>query len=66
MHVERKPGELAHGLDHLRPEGEVGHEAAVHDVDVNPVGTAFLEHRNFISKVRQVGAQYRWSDPNAH
>src|SRR5438445_10550757 len=66
MHVERKPGELRHGLDHLSPEGEVGHEAAVHDVDVNPVGTAFLEHRNFISKLREVGAQYRWSDPNAH
>src|SRR5438045_6946719 len=66
MHVERKLGELAHRLDDLRAKGEVRHEAAVHHIDVNPVGAAFLEHRDFIGKLREIGAQNRWRDPNAH
>src|SRR6266480_4879042 len=66
MHVERKLGELAHRLDDLRAKGEVWHEAAVHHIDVNPVGAAFLEHRDFIGELREIGAENRWRDPNGH
>ena len=66
VHVERKLGELAHRLDDLRAEGEVGNEAAVHHVDVNPVGAACLEPRDLVGEMREVGAQDRRRDAAGH
>src|ERR1700730_7856811 len=66
MHIDRQLGELAHGFDYLGAEGEIRNEAAVHDIDVNPVGTALLEHRDLVGELGKVGAQDRWRDSNAH
>ena len=66
MHVEREFGELAHRLDYFGAESQIRDEASVHDVDVDPVRAAILEHRDVVGEFRKVGAQNRWSDPNAH
>lgn len=36
--VDRRVGVPAEGSNHGRPDGEVGYETAIHDVDVDPVG----------------------------
>src|SRR5215212_2137923 len=36
--VERLLGDAADGADHHRADGEIRHEVAVHDIDVDPVG----------------------------
>lgn len=43
--------------DHRRAEGEVGHEMAIHDVDVDPRGVEFHEVGACISKGGEVGTE---------
>ena len=40
MHVQKHIGFLADGLHHGHADGDVGHESAVHDIHVYPVGGA--------------------------
>jgi len=49
MHVERKLRELAHGLDDLWREGEIRNEACHPDIDVDPIGAAFFQHRDLVA-----------------
>ena len=47
---------------HGRADGQVGHEVAVHDVDVQPVGLgSHLAHR--LGQAAEVGRQHRRGDP---
>ena len=55
--VERELRHPAQGLDHGRPEGNVRHEVAVHDVDVDDGSAAALGCCNFVGEVREVGGQ---------
>ena len=39
------------------PEGEVGHEVAVHDVDMDPVGAGRVDGAHLLAKPREVGGE---------
>ncbi len=55
--VERQAGALTQRVDYRGPEGDVGHEVAVHYVDVNGRATAALGSRNFVSQAREIGGE---------
>src|SRR5690348_1738469 len=57
MAVEWEIRQLAHRLDHLRSEGDVRDELSIHDVDMNPVSTARLAHRNFVGETSEIGGE---------
>ncbi len=44
-------------LHHRRPEGDVGDEVAVHDVDVDDGAAAALGCRDFVGQMGEVGGQ---------
>ena len=62
VHVQRLGGGAAHCLDHHRPDANVGNEAAVHDVDVNPVGTRGVDRANLLGQAAEVGGEDRRGD----
>ncbi len=45
MDVEDLGRDMADGGDDLRPEGDVGHEMPVHDVEMDPVGAGGVDAR---------------------
>ena len=57
VRVERQLGPRPDPLDHLRPEGQVRDEVAVHDVDVEPVGALRLAAADRVGHVRVVGVE---------
>jgi hypothetical protein len=68
MDVERQRGRLAHELDHRWAEGEVGHEVAVHHVDVDPIGAGVADRAHLLGEPAEVGAEDRGRDqrPSRH
>src|SRR5512145_1393566 len=49
-------------LDHRRADGDVGHEMAVHDVDVKPVRTGFVDGANLLAQSRKISRENRRRD----
>ena len=47
---------------HDRSDGEVRNEAAVHDVDVNPVGACRFDGPNLVREVAEIGGKNRRSN----
>src|SRR5262249_38850207 len=65
VHVHRFVGQLTQRLDHVRAERDVGNEAPVHDVHVQPVG-AGLEHLlDLLFQAREIGGEDAGSDAYA-
>ena len=62
MHVERLLGERAQRLHHVRADGDVGHEMAVHHVDMDPVGAGGLDRADFLAQFGEVGRKDRRRD----
>ena len=62
--VERQVGGFAQALDDRRPDGDVGHEMAVHDVHVDDGAAAALGSRNFLGQVRKIRRQNGWQQLN--
>jgi hypothetical protein len=54
MHVERLCRRTANGLQHDRPDGDVGHEAAVHDIDVDPIGARRIDGADLFAQSREI------------
>ena len=54
MHIERLLRRAAHRLDDQRPDRDIGHEAAIHNVDMNPVGARSVDGANFVGKMSEV------------
>ncbi|MEH1852878.1 MAG: hypothetical protein V7L11_14715 [Nostoc sp.] len=59
VNVKEKFGEWADGLDNLRTEGNVRDEVAIHDIEVQPIGTRTFGTFGFLSKARLVGGKER-------
>src|SRR4051812_14318323 len=57
MDVDRQRREPSYRLDHLRAEGEVRNEAAIHHVDVNDVRAAGLAARDLVAESGEVRAE---------
>ena len=55
--VEGLLGFLLDGLHHGYAKGDVGHEAAVHHVAVEPVGLAAVDHLDVGFQVEEVGGE---------
>lgn len=62
VHVERLGRGAAHRLDHDRAIADVRNEPAVHDVDVNPVGTRGVHRANLLRQATEVGGKDRRGD----
>ncbi len=62
MDVERQAGVPAQRRDHRDADGQVGHEVAVHDVDVQDIGAARLADAGGCGEVREVGGEKRGGD----
>ena len=62
MDVERLGGVRAERLHHGRADREVGHEMAVHHVDVDPVGAGFVDRAHFLAELGEVGGEDGGSD----
>ena len=57
MHVAQKVRGGLELLQERHAHGEVRHEVAVHDVDVDEGGAALLDHANVPSEVHEIGGQ---------
>jgi hypothetical protein len=62
MDVERLGRVRAERLHHRRADGEVGHEMAVHHVDVDPVGAGLVDRAHFLAEPGEIGGQDRGGD----
>jgi len=63
--VERLGAVGPQRLHHRGPNGEVGDEVAVHDVDVDPVGAGLVDRAHFLAELREVGGQNGRGDQGA-
>ena len=57
MHVERLGRQRPQRTHHFRTEAEIGHEVAVHDVQMDPVGAGGVERAHLLAEAREVGGR---------
>ena len=62
VNVERQAGAASERSHHRDAEAEVGHEVAVHDVDVEQIGTAGFGRADRAAQIEQIGGQERRRD----
>ena len=60
--IERLGGDLAQRLHHRRTEGDVGNEAPVHHVEVNPLGACAVHFAHLVSESCEVRSENGRSD----
>ena len=60
--VERLLRVRADGAHDRRADGDVGHEVAVHDVDVDPVGAGGIDGADLLAERGEVGGENRRGD----
>lgn len=58
VHVERLCGVAGNCLKHGEAKTDVGHEYAVHYVEVNPLAGAVVEHLGIAFDIAEVGAEH--------
>ena len=54
VHIERLPRVASYRFDNHRPERDIRHEAAVHHVDMNPVGAGRIDGAHFFPQFREI------------
>ena len=54
MHIQRLLDDGADGLKDGEPEGNIGHEDAIHDVNVEPVGLALVDEAHVLLQAKEV------------
>jgi hypothetical protein len=64
VHIERLPRVASHRFDNHRPERDIRHEAAVHHVDMNPVGAARIDGANLVGEIPEIRRQDRRRNDN--
>ena len=64
VQVEVLRGRLADRRYDPRSEGDVGNEAAVHDIDVQPIRTRLIDGAHLLAEASEICGQYRRSDEN--
>jgi hypothetical protein len=55
--VEDLVRDRANRVDHERADGDVGDEAAIHHIDVDPLGTSLVDGLNLLTKPGEVGGK---------
>lgn len=66
VHVEALCGHLADGLQHRKPEGDIGDEHAVHHVDMYPLGRTAVDHLRVAFQVAEIGRKHRRCYDSVH
>ena len=64
MHIEGLGSRPSDGLQHDRPDRDVGHEAAIHHIDMNPVGAGAIDRAHLLAQAREVRRQHGRRDQN--
>jgi hypothetical protein len=54
MNIDHTFGSGSDSLHHEGPDGDVGHESAVHDIDVDPVRPGFVDSFDFSRKAAKI------------
>ena len=54
VHIERFQRGPSHGLHNHWSDRDVRHEAAVHDVDMDPVGSRRIDSANLLGKMSEI------------
>ena len=62
MHVERLLGVGPDRLHDVRPDRDVRHEVAVHDVDMDPVGAGGIDGADLLAELREIRGEDRRGD----
>ena len=62
MHVERLLGVGPDRFDDIRADRNVGHEMAVHDVDMDPVGAGGIDRADLLAELGEIGGEDRRGD----
>ena len=62
MHVEQLLGVRPQRLHHVGTDADVGHEMAVHDVDMDPVGAGRIDGAHLLAELGEIGGQDRRRD----
>src|SRR6202050_304988 len=62
MRIERKRGDLSNRLQHRHTHRDVGHEMAVHHVEMDQVSARPLDRANLLAHAIEIRRQYRGSD----
>jgi hypothetical protein len=57
VYVERLGAKTAHCFHHHHTEGEIGHETAIHDIQVEPVRFTFVDAFHFFRQAGEVGCE---------
>src|SRR5262249_47644078 len=57
MDIERLFGERTNRANHVRPDGNVGDEMAVHDIDMDPIGAGGVDRAYFLAEFGKIGGQ---------
>ena len=62
VNVHRNNRDLTHPFDNDRANGDVRHEVAVHDIDVQPIGAGRFDSLDFVFETAEIRGQNRRSD----
>ena len=57
MHVEHLLRARPDAFDEARPEGDVRHEMAVHDIDMHPVAARFVDGADLLAEAGEIGRE---------
>ena len=55
--IKRLLEHLGHGVEHGKSKRDVGHEDAVHHVDVEPIGLADIDHFGLALEVEEISGK---------
>jgi hypothetical protein len=62
LHIERLLRAASHRFDNHRPDRDVRHEATVHYVDMDPVGSCRVDGTNLLGETPEIRRQDRRRD----
>ena len=60
MHVKQLVAVRTQRLHDIRADGDVGHEMAIHHVDMDPVGPGLVDRAHLGAEIGEVGGEDRW------
>src|SRR6476619_6343168 len=66
MHIQGMIRDFSQRTDHRSAECEIGNKVSVHDIDMEPLGSACNGTFHLFSQASQVSTQHTRSDPRAH
>ena len=56
-HVHGFPADFSHRIEHRESKRNIGYEDTVHDIHVEPVGLALVDHLNFLVQMEEIGRE---------